>query len=742
LKTTTARGRAGTVDLLVEAGEVLATSLDPNTTMGQIAGLMVPAFADLCVIDLLGEDGSIREVAVAAADPELARGLAQMRSTYPLSPEGAHPVARVIRSGEPVRLANMTTPMLSSFAESSEHAEFMVQHEYRSALVAPLVARGRTLGAVSALRLGAGEPFSEEDEELTCELARRAALAIDNAHLYADLRRIERRLEAILSNLAEAVTVVDERGETIFANQAAAKLLGVDAPSELVNTVPGSIMARFLVLDEQGRELDLDAMPGRRLFRGEAGEPLLVRNIVRATGEERWLIVRSSPIADHETGRMIYAVNVFEDITGVKRVQLAEGFMAEASRVLASSMDYAETLKRVARLAVPRIADWCVVNVLDEQGQIERVAVHHSDPRRLAVAEQLGRDYPLMPGAGSGVPEVIRTGESRIFTDIQPQALVAHARDEHHRELLLAINPSAVIIVPMIGAAGPVGAITLATSESLRRLSDVDVALAERLARRAGTAVEYARQYTARTQIARALQNALLPASLPEIPGVDIEAIYSPAGELNDVGGDFYDAFPYRGDGWMLVIGDVCGKGASAAAVTALARHTLRAAAMSGRTPAGMLAMLHDVLREQPSGRDLCTVCLVSVTFQGGRASLTVALAGHPRPLLVDANGHVEQLGSPGTLLGVIDPVEFRETSAALKPCQSLILYTDGVVEAGRPHDCLGEQGLIELCSANASAPLRVMLERMQQTASERADGRLRDDLALLALRLSSSPPR
>ena len=130
-----------------------------------------------------------------------------------------------------------------------------------------------------------------------------------------------------------------------------------------------------------------------------------MRNIVRATGEERWLIVRSSPIPDPETGRISYAVNVFENITEVKRAQLAESFMAEASRVLASSMDYGETLQRVARLAVPQIADWCAVDVLDERGEIERVAVHHADPRKLELAARLDRAYrPALGRAARAYP--------------------------------------------------------------------------------------------------------------------------------------------------------------------------------------------------------------------------------------------------------------------------------------------------------------------------------------------------
>jgi PAS domain S-box-containing protein len=355
--------------LLVEAGAVLASSLDPATTMGQVARLTIPRLADLCVIDLLDEDGSIKDVAVASADEEIARELERLRRRYPLDPAGEHPVARVLRSGEPVLLEEMTSMLLTSFAQGSEHARFMIDHGYRSAVVAPLSARERTLGALSVLRLGDGEPYGEEDLELVCELARRAALAIDNARLFSDVRRVEQRLEAILVNLAEAITVVDEHGQTVFANQAAADLLGVEDPGELTAAAPGTIMERFVVLDEQGHELDLERMPGRRLFAGESAQPLLVRNIVRATGEERWLIVRSSPIADPDTGGVLYAVNVFENITEVKRVERAESFMAEASRVLASSMDYTQTLQRVARLAVPQIAAWCAVDLLDGQGR-------------------------------------------------------------------------------------------------------------------------------------------------------------------------------------------------------------------------------------------------------------------------------------------------------------------------------------------------------------------------------------
>jgi PAS domain S-box-containing protein len=727
--------------LLVEAGAVLASSLDLTTTMGQVARLTVPLLADLCVIDLRDQDGSIRDVAVVAADAGIAHDLEALRARFPLAPDGGHPVARVIRSGEPELLAEMTGTLLSSFAQGSEHARFMIDRGYRSAIVAPLLARGRTLGALSTLRLGDGVPFASEDLQLVCELARRAALAIDNARLFSDLQRAERRLEAVLVNLAEAITVMDEQGQMVFANQAAADLLGDDSPAELMSAAPGTIMARFLVLDEQGRELDLERMPGRQLFAGEQPGPLLVRNIVRATGEERWLNVRSSPVTEPDTGRILYAVSVFENITEVKRAQLMESFMAGASRVLASSMDYGETLQRVARLAVPQIADWCAIDLLSDRGKIERVAVHHADPEKLALAERLDQLHrPALNDAG-GVPDVIRTGETRIFTDIQPEALAAYARSNEHLELLSAVGPTAVIIVPMPGATGTIGAITLVSSESLRRLSPIDLALAERLGRRAGTAVENARLYTERTRIAHTLQQALLPESLPDIPGAELEALYCAAGELNEVGGDFYDVFDYSADSWMLMIGDVCGKGPRAAGVTALARHTLRAAAMSGQSSANMLGTLHQALRRQPPGADLCTVCLVTMTPAAEHMRLTIALAGHPPPLLIDPDGKTTQLGQTGTLLGILDPIKITESTAELHIGQTLLLYTDGVSDAGQAGKRLGETGLIELCEQARHHTLHDLIAHVEGAALKQAEGNLHDDIALLGLRLLNPKP-
>ncbi len=729
--------RGWAIALLVETGAMLSSSLDLATTMSRVAQLTIPTLADLCVIDLRDGEGAISELAAASADPELARHLEGLRSQFPLDPGGAHPVARVIRSGEAQLLPEMSRQSLHSFAQGSEHARFMIANGYRSAIVAPLTARGRTLGALSTLRIGGSQPYEHEDFELVCELARRAALAIDNAQLFRDVQSVEQRLEAVLSNLAEAITVVDQAGRTVFANQAALDLLGLRSAEELAHANPGEIMSRFIVLSESGEELDLDAMPARRLFRGEPAPALLVRNIVRATGEERWVMVRASPILDRETGEVMYAANVFEDVTQVKRAQLAEAFMARTSRVLASSLDYGETLRRIARLAADELADWCAVDVLGERGQLERVAVHHNDPEKLALAEQLDRAYRPTLDEPVGVPEVIRTGEAQIFNDITAEALATYARDAEHLRLLRQMGARDVIIVPLAAPARTLGAMTLVSSRDGRRLIDADLGVAVRLGRRAGTAVESARLYTERSRIARVLQRALLPDSLPEMPGFEVAARYRPAGELNEVGGDFYDVLPYQ-DGWMLVIGDVCGKGAEAASVTALARHTLRAAARLGADPTGMLELLHRTLQAQEPEGQMCTVCLVAVGAPGLRARLTIALAGHPRPLIVGPGEKASACGEPGTVLGLVDPIAVSEASIELCQGETLLLYTDGVPEAAR--SCREAAPLPESLGAHVRGlGLQDMLRAIEAAAVESAKGQPQDDIALLGLRLAGA---
>ena len=199
-------------------------------------------------------------------------------------------------------------------------------------------------------------------------------------------------LQEIIAGLADAVTVQDPGGRLVFANKAAAELLGYESPEQLIAAEPAAIMDRFEMLDEDERPIPVEQLPGRRALSGEEPEPLTVRFRPAAGGRERWSRVKARPILNDD-GTVRLAINVIEDITDIKQAEHAQRFLSEAGKTLAASLDYEKTLAAVARLAVPELADWCVIDLKTHTG-FERVAVAHADPERLALAETASRRYP------------------------------------------------------------------------------------------------------------------------------------------------------------------------------------------------------------------------------------------------------------------------------------------------------------------------------------------------------------
>ena len=218
---------------------------------------------------------------------------------------------------------------------------------------------------------------------------------------------------------------------------------------------------------------------------------------------------------------------IFEDITDQKRAERQGTFLAQVSQLLASSLDYEQTLRNVAELAVPDVVDWCAVDLLDEDGDRRPVAVAHADPDRLLLAEQLRNYEPgqLDPQRGLGL--VLRTGQPVLMRVIDDEMLVRVAVDEHHLELLRAVGLRSAAVVPMLIGDRILGAMTLVSADSGRVLGDFDLALAEQVAARAAVAIENARLYSERSSIAHTLQQSLLPSRLPEIPGYELAACTS-----------------------------------------------------------------------------------------------------------------------------------------------------------------------------------------------------------------------
>ena len=296
----------------------------------------------------------------------------------------------------------------------------------------------------------------------------------------------------------------------------------------------------------------------------------------------------------------------------------------------------------------------------------------------------------------------------------------------------------AAVVAPMRARGRMVGAIAI-VSFGDRRFSEDDVRIVRELARRAAFAVDNARREKETNYIAERLQRSLLPPHLPNIRGVDIATRFRPAGDRNEVGGDFYDIFQTGPNRWAITIGDVCGKGADAAAVTALARHTLRATAIrGGESPDELLRTLNDaMLVDNPTDFQFCTVAFAGLELRNGSTRLEVSSGGHPLPVVLRAGGEVESAGEPGTLLGVVPDPTLSCAEMELFGGDTLVFYTDGITEARTPQGLFGHEGLLRALQTCAGCDAAEIAERIDQSMLDVQTGGLRDDVALVVVQVS-----
>jgi PAS domain S-box-containing protein len=721
--------------VLVEASGALAQSLDYAQTLKTVRRLVVPRFADWCFVELRQPGGTIERSLIAHVDPareELAR---EYDRRWPLDADATFGSPQVIRTGVPQLMSEIPDGFWQVVAQDPEQLRILEGIGFCSAMIVPLRVRGEVFGDIALAVAESDRRYAPEDLEAAQLLADRCALALDSARLVTELRARGEELHGILEGVADSVTAQGVDGTLVYANEAAVRTLGFASAEALLAAPVGEILSHWEMLTPEGDPFPLDLLPGRRALAGEEPEPVTVRFRARDGGAMRWSRVKARPVRD-DTGHVRLAINVIEDITEIKEAEEAQRFLAEASRVLASSLDYERTLQTTARLAVPEIADWCGVDLAGENGDIQNVAVAHVDPDKIAIAERFRSEYPTEPESPTGVPNVLRTGRAELYPEITDEMLVGAAIDERHLELIRSLGMVSVMIVPMRVRKRTIGAISFVSAESGRRFDAGDLALAEDLGLRAAAAVDNARLYSTRSAIAQVLQASLLPPILPELPGVDVAAVYRAAGEGYEVGGDFYDVFSVSEEHWFAVIGDVQGKGAEAAAITALARYTIRAAAVRLRSPAAILRWLSDVmLRQQGADPRFCTIACVHLDCSRSPVRLTVACGGHPLPLVLRADGEVKEVGASGTLLGLVPQPELQDRSADLHPGDALLLYTDGLTEARAPGRVWTPDELAAALAAAAGRPPQGIVDHLAAEAVPEGAAGVRDDLALVALR-------
>ncbi|WP_149546734.1 SpoIIE family protein phosphatase [Streptomyces marokkonensis] len=422
-------------------------------------------------------------------------------------------------------------------------------------------------------------------------------------------------------------------------------------------------------------------------------------------------------------------------------------FLVEASDLLAGTLDRDQTLALMAQMTVPTLATWCAVYTIADQAAEPYLSyVLHEDEELIDGIKSLLSKIPP--------PDPVPTPGARVWSAPAEVAHQAALRSSMRslglsggpsRQVTTGIGPtlataSAVggetVVLPLVARNRVIGMLTLGKPADEHFRQEI-LELAEDLSRRAALALDNARLYSERTAISQSLQRSLLPPELPAIEGVEVEVIYRAAGEGNEVGGDFYDLFPISDGAYGFAIGDVCGTGPNAAAVTGLARHALRLLAREGLSGPAVLERLNSAILDEGARSRFLTLLYGEMRPQeDGSAELKVVCAGHPLPLRLRQDGTVEPAAEPQPLLGVLEDLDLYEQTVTLDPGDVLLCVTDGVTERREGPRMLGDDGLAEVLTTCTGLTAGAVAARIMRAVERFATDAPSDDMAILAMRV------
>lgn len=700
--------------------------------------------------------------------------------TFPFVPLDDAALSRdVIRSGQPIFIRSR-----EEFTRRyPELEDLQMTGGFEAIATLPLLVDGRPIGSL-ALIFGGPREFPDTERQHLEIVSNLCAQSLRRAQAL----EVEQSLAARLARLQEISDLALAR-------------LPID---DLLAEIPGRVAAllacdtvRVFLLEESGRDLvqcggtafDAQSTPLRvpvgRGFAGrvaERGEAVVLDDLslIDVVGDALGSEVRSAAGVPLQAETLLGVLDVGSrqlrhfDTAEIELLRLAADriaraierdrlfeleraarerseFLERTNAVLTRSLEIPDIMRRVAQAAVPRLGDWCQLAVFtDEPSSTPTIEVAHVDPEKLKWAQELRDRFPYDPASLSGIPAAVRSGTTQFYPEINDELIDLATADRDVRDALKRLHVRSSIIVPLRGRTGVLGALQLVRAESGRRYTQADVQLAEAVAARTAIALENARLYERERAIAGTLQQSLLPPHLPQVKGIEIAHRYWTASDTSLVGGDFYDVINVDAHSWGVIVGDVSGKGISAAALTGVARQTARAAARHSVGPSGVLAWLDDAIKDQADqfGGQYCTA-VYGVLERGDAIDTTAAaddsaaaepwcfrfvLGGHPRPVYIPAGNAPRLVGQPGSVLGLLETPVFHETELTLAPGDTLLLYTDGVTDVSGP-SALDDEGLLcVVADAVRDSPEATVTALYQALESRHARVVRRDDTAILAL--------
>jgi PAS domain S-box-containing protein len=530
------------------------------------------------------------------------------------------------------------------------------------------------------------------------------------------------RLAQVVESTQDAVLSKDLDGIVTSWNPGAVSLYGYTEAEAI-----GTHISFLVPADHKGEEQEiLD-----RVRRGERVETYETERI-RKDGVRIDVSLTISPI-EHPSYGIVGASVIARDITAEARRRRAQEFLIVATRGLDASLDFDRTARTIVETAVPELAEFCVLDFVRRDGWVGDSVVAARDPEAARVLEEIRRSTPLDPRGKHPVAQVLRAGRAMVWRDLtSPKVMDEVVQSEEHKRLIEETRYQSAAVAPLVARGTTLGAISFLHASTDMRYDAIDLQLLGELADRAALALDNARLYEERDRIAQNLQRGLRPPEPPFVEGLDIAAVFDAFGEGMEIGGDVYDILPTE-DGCWIMIGDVTGKGSVAAGVSVALRHSMRGLARQIDEPQALLSQLNEMLLEGSSLNDFATALLLRLRRQGTGWDLRLAAAGHPPAIHVSHAGPV-QLGG-GTVLGAWAdaPLPLHETR--LESGETLVLATDGWFEAGPPETHVGAEELERLAHSFADLELGEMIECLRQDAIVRSNGKLRDDLVLLAIR-------
>jgi PAS domain S-box-containing protein len=495
---------------VAQASELLASSLDYERTLSNLADLAVPAFADWCAIDMVAPEGALRRLAIAHVDPAKVSLANELAEKYPPDPDAPYGVPNVIRTRQAELFADITEELLvQATADRPELLELLRELGLRSSMCAPLIARDRVLGAITFIAAESGRRYDERDLATAQDLARRAATAVDNAQLFRETQDARRDaqdslavVDAFFSGAPVGLAFMDTDFHYVRVNDALAAYNGLPAEEHFGRSLR----------DVLGPDLAATIEPyHRRVI--ETGEAVLDVPVDGHTADapediRNWQ-VSYYPVRDAADAVIGVGV-VITDVTEREQARAAAeaagerlSVLAEASQQLAGSLDYEATLANLASLLVPRFADWYAVDVADGPG-FRRIAVVHRDPDKAEWAEKSKRLFAPQRDELEGTARVVRTGEAVLYQAISEELLAASTLSKEHHKVLRKLGMESAMCVPLTAAGRTFGALMLVSSDPKRPFNEDDLEFAKHLGRRAAVAVDNARLYREAERRARA----------------------------------------------------------------------------------------------------------------------------------------------------------------------------------------------------------------------------------------------